>query len=438
MRMKTGGLTREKQAQIEVGHTDVAPLVARALALAFLLIVMALPAADMLGAAARPTPGLWFRLRPPGPPAPESDAAASFGALAPRVVAANRALLARLRDVESALEDQSPVGQLLRPTAQALLSGRLGAGNERVYVGRDGWLFFRSDVEYVTSRGFLDPRQIARRVADVPEFAAAPHPDPRPAIERFARDLAARGIALIAVPTPVKPVVHPERLAVTMSSAPAHNLDYDVFVADIERAGVLVFDPAPLLVDAHRASGQAQYLATDTHWRPEAMQRAARALAAFVRAHVSLPPVPPPGFSVQVREARQTGDTLAMLDLPAGQRVYPAETVTLGFVTDAAGNPWQPSRDADVLVLGDSFSNIYSLAAMGWGEAAGFVEHLSVALDRPVDRLVENDRGARATRDRLARALAAGDDPLAGKRVVIWQFAARELAFGDWAILPLP
>ena len=95
------------------------------------------------------------------------------------------------------------------------------------------------------------------------------------------------------------------------------------------------------------------------------------------------------------------------------------------------GTPWRPSRDADVLVLGDSFSNIYSLESMGWGNAAGFVEQLSYVLRRPVDRIVQNDEGAFATREMLRRA---GDERLDGKRVVIYQFAARELAFGDWKV----
>ena len=37
------------------------------------------------------------------------------------------------------------------------MTGWLGAGNERVYPGRDGWLFYRPDVEYLTGPGFLDP-----------------------------------------------------------------------------------------------------------------------------------------------------------------------------------------------------------------------------------------------------------------------------------------
>jgi alginate O-acetyltransferase complex protein AlgJ len=51
---------------------------------------------------------------------------------------------------------------------------------------------------------------------------------------------------------------------------------------------------------------------------------------------------------------------------------------------------------------------------------------------------VQNDDGAFATRLALRRMLSAGEDRLAGKRVVIYQFAARELAVGDWRLIDLP
>jgi len=59
---------------------------------------------------------------------------------------------------------------------------------------------------------------------------------------------------------------------------------------------------------------------------------------------------------------------------------------------------------------------------------------LSYTLRRPVDRLVQNDEGAFATRVMLQRDSGRLD----GKRVVVYQFAARELAFGDWKVIPLP
>jgi alginate O-acetyltransferase complex protein AlgJ len=63
---------------------------------------------------------------------------------------------------------------------------------------------------------------------------------------------------------------------------------------------------------------------------------------------------------------------------------------------------------------------------------------LSLALGQPLDRLVINAGGAHSARQELARELASGRDRLAGKRVVIYQFAARELAFGDWKLFDLP
>jgi alginate O-acetyltransferase complex protein AlgJ len=85
-----------------------------------------------------------------------------------------------------------------------------------------------------------------------------------------------------------------------------------------------------------------------------------------------------------------------------------------------------------VLLLGDSFTNVFSLEPMGWGEGAGLGPQLARALGRDVDVLAQNDSGAFATRQLLWNALAGGEDRLAGKQVVVWEFASRELAVGNW------
>jgi alginate O-acetyltransferase complex protein AlgJ len=127
-----------------------------------------------------------------------------------------------------------------------------------------------------------------------------------------------------------------------------------------------------------------------------------------------------------------------MLNLPKDQRFFPPETIQTTRVCTDDGQPWEPDANAPVLLMGDSFCNIYSLAEMGWGDSAGFAEHLGLALGQPMDRLVINAGGAHSARQELVRQIASGRDRLAGKRVVIYQFAARELAFGDWKLFDLP
>ncbi|WP_028572929.1 alginate O-acetyltransferase AlgX-related protein [Desulfonatronum lacustre] len=354
-----------------------------------------------------------------------------------RVLAANRLLLREMGAFEDDLEDASILGQLVRPGMQTVLT-RLGVGNEQVYVGRDGWLFYRPGLDYLTGPGFLVPRQLARRAAAGNEWQPAPQPDPRKALVDLHRQLRARDIELVVMPTPVKPMVHPEMFAAGLNKAePLNNPSYAAFVRDLEQAGILVFDPLPILMRAKAETGQPQYLATDTHWRPEAMQRVARELGDFLRQQ-DLPALrAATGMRTRAVEIAHTGDIATMLELPQDSPLFPPETVPLEQLLGARDDFWRPDTAADVLLLGDSFTNIFSLEPMGWGEAAGFAEHLSLALQRPVDRIARNDHGAFATREILARELARGRDRLEGKRVVIHQFAVRELAVGDWKLIDL-
>ena len=173
---------------------------------------------------------------------------------------------------------------------------------------------------------------------------------------------------------------------------------------------------------------------TDTHWRPEVMESVAAELAAFVRAQVALPEPVATQPVVERVEVENIGDTARMLDLPDDDTLFPPERVVLRRVLSEDGSPWRPTRGAPVLLLGDSFSNIYTLESMGWGTSAGFAEQLSDALALSLDRIIQNDAGAWATRDLLRQDSAR----LEGVRVVIWQFAVRELSAGDWKILPIP
>lgn len=420
-----GGTSREAIAQAEIGVTNVTPGIARGIVVLFLIAVGAVPMSEWKA--------VWKgALDVVTVHAAKVRAVPADGPIWSRVVARNRAVLEGINEFERTLEDGSLMGRTLRPGAQAVMSRWLAVGNERVYVGRDGWLFYRPDVEYVTGQPFLDPARMRRRIRAAPEWTAPPTPDPRPAIVQFSQDLAARGIVLIVMPTPVKPVVHPEMLrgGLADSTDVVHNGSYRALIEDLRKAGVQVFDPAESIALARR--GGAQYLPTDTHWTPEVMEAVAAQAALAISSAVTLPAVPDPGYRVDRAEVQNAGDTAKMLDLPPTAKLVQPQAVWLRRVLQADGELWRSSRDADVLLLGDSFSNIYSLESMGWGTSAGLAEHLSLALRRPLDRLVQNDEGAFATRAMLQQDPAR----LQGKRVVIYQFAVRELAGGDWKVLP--
>ena len=371
-----------------------------------------------------------------GGPLPPSmaDLAPAAGAWG-RLTRVNARLLEGMTDFENALGNRSVLAVSLRPFVQEILTGALGVGNEKAWCGREGWLFFPASVSYLTGRPFLDPDLLERRALGGHAWETAPRPDPVPAILGFARELSSRGIALVIMPTPEKPMVQPGRFTARYEgwSGPLQNPSFAGFRRLLEAEGVRVFDPAPALSAESRVTGRPVFLRTDTHWTPGGMERAARELAGLLRGEGLLPKEGPRRAFVRKETIVQNrGDLSAMLDLPARMAAGETERVVIRQVTLRGGEAWRSEPEAEILLLGDSFSNIYHLAGMRWGTGAGFAEHLGAELGRPLDAILRNDSGAFATREALALERARGVDRLAGKKLVIWQFADRELSQGDW------
>jgi len=436
-------LSREEEAFREVGYTTIRRAGAWVLVLGFLLLIFAVPSHQLAME--------WLTARSEGrafePLAlrflqalPESFSALQDTSVSrvERLWVLNRELQTAMHAYEDALEDQSILGMWVRPKVQSVMLQHLGVGTEQVYVGHDRWLFYRPGLDYVMGPGFLDPARQRQRVASATDGAVPPQPDPRLAIWDFHQQLAQRGIELVVVPTPVKPSIHPEQFTrrISFDHPPLQNQSYEEWMADLIAAGIHVFDPAPILYERKIRTGEPQYLATDTHWRPDAMDAVAAALSDYVR--TLLPEKwERQTFRRQTVEHSGMGDLALMLDLTHTQEVFPPEPVSIEQVLQEDGQFWRPRDGAAVLVLGDSFSNIFSFEPMGWGESGGFAEQIAFYLGCSVDRMIRNDGGAFATREMLQRDLARGVDRLAGTRVVVWQFATRELAVGDWRILPL-
>jgi SGNH hydrolase-like domain, acetyltransferase AlgX len=341
-----------------------------------------------------------------------------------------------LHAVEKGIEDACYTKAFVQPRLQALLT-RLGrVGNKLAVVGQGGWLFYTPGVRYVAGPGFLDRDvQKSREKEALDAGQDAIHADPRPAILAFHRALAERGIRLVVMPMPDKAEVQARELHGRGLSGRPQNIDYQRLTAELRQQGVAIFDAhesLPAVVE------KPLFLAQDTHYTPAWMERVAGDLGRYLSGLGVLPSVEALQLRSVAQPVSRVGDLVDMLKLPEEQQIFSPQSVVVHQVQDAAGTAWEPDPKADILLLGDSFTNIFSLEGMGWGAAAGLGPQLALSLQRPLDVIAQNDSGAFATRQALARELEAGQDRLAGKRIVIWEFASRELAVGDWKPIKLP
>jgi hypothetical protein len=328
-----------------------------------------------------------------------------------------------LHAYEQGLEETSLVVKQLRPWMQYLQWRFLADAGENAVVGRHGWLFYRPSVRYMIERQ-----------AGVPGRDAA---DPLPAIRSFRDQLRARGIRLLVVPVPNKESIYPGMLAERAEGAGVVVCEPTRRLLDqLEQSGIEHVDLFEVFRHARQAEGRSDprrlYLAQDSHWSPEGARVAAGAVARQVldggtvdrgdRAYAERPVT-----------VRRHGDLVQMLRVPQIERALEPETLAcLQVVQSDTGTPYRDATESEVLILGDSFLRVYEQDEPG---AAGFIAHVARELGRPLAAIV-NDGGASTL---VRQVLARRPTLLMNKRLVIWEFAEREIRYGTegWKIVPL-
>lgn len=415
---------REAQAKAEMAATQAGPAAARLLVAAFLAVLLSGSALEWLAplpfdAGYRATqlhahgPAAWLELA---------------GREGPR--AANRELRALLRRLDRWSEQDLGVVRRLRRPTQTLLLERLRFGNSQVRAGDGGWLFYEREVDSITGPPFLH-RPAAER---------ARLGDPESALRRFGADLRARGIALALVPAPAKSSIEAARLLGPRApERPLRNPSYDELARRLEADGIVVFDPTPALFAAARR-GELIYLRTDSHWRPETVDRVAAAMAEEIFRRGVLPRPRTNPFHRVPRRVVGHPDLVRLLGLPLEGEGPLYEPLVIQTVRKEKGGLFRPAgaADAPILLLGDSLAGTYGWGGQELGSGAGLAEQLAFHLQTPVQALLEPAGTGIDARQRLAAALAENPGALAGKRLVILEFAERELAIGPWNPAPLP
>lgn len=319
-----------------------------------------------------------------------------------------------LRGFEKDLEESSKLADWVRPVfrqARWLLLRDLG---DKAVAGDDGWAYYGPDVRYLGERYFRDCK---------PD---APTDDPADVIADFAAQLGRRGIRLLVVPVPSKPSIAPERLLHGLEPSLALSVHTRRFMDELRGRDIDVVDLYTPMVreQRERPDRPRLYLAADTHWTGEGALLVASLLAERVRAVAGANALQPQrNYHREAVTVARHPDIPRMSRLPGEATAFPAESTTAYRVLDEEGEPYADSDDAQILLLGDSFSRIYQTDEP---TAAGLVANLAHELHTPLTSIVNDGGASTLVRQELARNL----DLLRGKRIVVWVFAERDLRFG--------
>ena len=319
-----------------------------------------------------------------------------------------------LRAFEKDLEDSCKVVDWLQPAYRQLRWWLMRDLGDKAAAGADGWAYYGPNIRYLGERYFRDLK--SAKTAD----------DPAETVAGFAQQLASRNIRLLVVPIPSKPAVAPERLRRGLAPSLALSANTRRFLDELRSRGIEVLDLYAPSVEQQRAhlDQPRLYLAADTHWTGDGARFAARLLAARVREMLGPTPLEPRrNYRRETVTVALRPDIPRVSRLPGEATAFPPENTTAYRVFDEEGQPYADSDDAQILLLGNSFSRIYQSDEP---EAAGWTANLAFELHTPLTTIVNNRGASTLVRQELARNL----ELLKGKRLVIWTFAERDLRFG--------
>jgi len=326
--------------------------------------------------------------------------------------------VAHLRSAEAELAEATTRNPYARTLAGLPGLGWLRGAESPVLEGREQadepWLFYRPDVRLVSQR----------RPLGVVERAG-------PAVLAWHRQLAERGVRLIVVVAPLKPALLPDRVArrFVVGGGPWRVPETVALVRHLRAAGVEVVDlPEVFATSPSPALGEdSWYEPADTHWSQRGLHLAADVIVETL-GWERVPGV----YQVREEMVRRPADLERLRALGTTPEGGAKESCLI--VADAQGRPPAATPGAaEVLLLGDSFCRIFE---EGEVVGAGLRSQLAWRLGRPVGLIRQDGGGATLVRQELARR----PEWLRGLKVVIWEFAERDLlsAEAEWSSVTLP
>ena len=301
---------------------------------------------------------------------------------------------------------------------RATCAQQAAEGDAMTIPGAEGWLFLRSELRHIGVGPFWGEAAATVSKASSPDKA-----DPLPAIVDFNAQLKALGIELILAPVPCKALVYPEKLGGLAEG----RLDtvHQEFYKELAAKGVTVLDLAEAFA-TEKAKGPALYCKTDTHWSPYACELAAK----LVKERLGSPAwlqAKPGAFTTTTETRTIVGD----LTDGKGSEELPVRVVT------GADGAALVDKASPVILLGDSHTLVFHAGQELHGTGAGLADQLVAELGIAVDVIGVRGSGATPARVNLLRRARADEAYLAGKKVVIWCFAAREFTESSgWSLVP--
>lgn len=253
----------------------------------------------------------------------------------------------------------------VRSGMQWVLFNILGEGSNRVFAGKEGWLFSHAE---------LDRHTHVKR----------PDSGVHAALLQLAAQLKSQDTPLIVVTIPDRTTLYPEQLRPGRYLDVIRQKDEAGRLASLKAAGVEVLDMTEPLWTLR--DKKPVFYSHDSHWTPEAMKFTALAVHRLVREkHPRLCSPDTPLINATILDRADPGDLALQLDPLFAGPMMGLETAELVSIQGI-----EPASSSPIVLHGGGLMRVYDDASLSFGGGAsppraGFLTQLATLIGRPLD-----------------------------------------------------
>ncbi len=333
--------------------------------------------------------------------------------------------------------DVKALEQEFKARCKAMMAEKLKGTGEDV-LGQEGWVVLRSELAYAALGKFWGSEAAGVNPNVDPGIA-----DPVPAIVDFNRQLKTRGIRMIFLPVPTRPVIYPESILGReklkgFKGIPHLHSPQEEFYKVLRAQGVEVLDPTADFLAARDGEHGGVFVPSESHWTGYGLSLVVDRLAKMLKDERWLKTTPKqelaiPGWS----SLPWMGHIYKDIVEKAGQPPRVADTVWLPTVRLKVGDTTKRidmrNPSSPVVIVGDSNT-------IWWKDYdASLSQQLAGRLGFRIDVLSTVGGGATNTRLNFVRTMHSSPGYVDNKKVVIWCFTARSFrgSAEGWRLVPL-
>jgi len=272
------------------------------------------------------------------------------------------------KQFEDLMDKNYLLANKIKPNIQEFLLLNFSEGNKKVHIGKDNHLFFKEDTQTLINKNNCNNLEIIKKnFKNLNQFLKRKKVD----------------FYLGILPTKSQ-IMHNKYNHFNISLKRKYKGCYDTIPLNLEKQGLMVFNLEKFYKNLKHNN---LFLKYDSHWSFDTMEAFSKVIADTIKSNSQNLNINYIDIKKNRASIKNYGDLYDMLDINDN---FKMQEIFINQIESKDHNKIVNDTKSNVVLIGDSFTNIYSDETLNWGTKSGLAYQLAYRLKGSINSFASN------------------------------------------------